>query len=226
MAGVQYSLTFLNNSSNTWDACVYQNDPDLGNPNVQSLAWFSKTAAPTTKILFSWTVDYSFVWSETGQLIPGVLFSASQNWDADLSSTNQVTFTKSGGAFTFQNQTKGPQGGTLYIGEDGTIPKNTASVGIGMSGSGVYVVQAQPNITATFTPHPVYYITFGTYTQGEVLDIGQITNDAQIAFPPNVYAMTAILNADNTWTIQPTSEVNSLFVAARKSSAKALWGQV
>jgi hypothetical protein len=205
MAGVKYSLTFVNYSSNTWDAAVYQKDPDLGVPNVQSLAWFAKTAAPTTKVVFSWTIDYSFVWSETGELVPGVMFNATQDWPANLDTQNKVTFTKDP-AYTFANQIQGPQPGILYISQDNTLPSKMASVGIGMSGSGVFAVQAQPNIQVSFTPHPQYWITFGQFTQGEVLDIGQVVGQAaQIQFPFNVYAITAILGPDNRWTVRPTS---------------------
>lgn len=196
-----YSLTFINNSNIEGDACVYQQDPDLGVENVQSLAWFTQAAAPTTTLEFDWSIDYSFVWSQTGNLVPGVVFTASQTWPADLSSTNQVTFTNDSGAFTFENQTKGAEEGSLYITEDSTIPVDVASVGIGMSGFGTFAVDAEPNYNLVFTPHPEYWITFGTYTQGEVMNISESTNSAQIEFPENVYAMTATLNADNTWTI-------------------------
>lgn len=224
MSGVEYSLYFVNNSTQTGDACIYQQDPDTNDPNVMSLAWFAKAAAPTTNVNFDWTIDYSFVWSETGTLVPGVMFTASQTWAADLSLTNEVQFTKNGGAYTFQNQTQGPQAGTLYVREDSTIPSNQASVGIGMSGSGTFAVQAQPNVTAMFTPHPEYWITFGSFVKGQVLDTTTITNAANIAFPANTYSMTAILNADNTWTVQSTSDVNAAFLEARKSDATARWG--
>jgi rhizosphere induced protein len=221
----QYSLIFVNNSTQTGSACVYQQDPDTTDPNVMSLAWFAKAAAPTTTLQFDWTVDYSFVWSETGTLKPGVMFTASQNLPADLSTSNQVQFTTAGGAYTFQNQSQGGQAGTLYVLEDNTIPPNQASVGIGMSGSGTFAVQAQPNITAEFTPHPEYWITFGNYTAGEVLDVTTITASANIAFPANTYSMTATLGSNNTWTVQSTADVNAAFVEARKKNPKALWGR-
>ncbi len=222
--GVNYTLIFQNNSSNLWTAAVYQNDPDINNPDVMSLAWFTKAAAPTTNVQFGWTIDYGFVWSETGTLTKGVVFTASQDWPADLTTTNRVGFTDENSAFTFQNQVEGPLPGTLSIVQDNTIPADTASVGVSMSGSGTYAVQAQPNITASFTPHPNYWITFGSYIQGEVMDIGQLTNAAEVAFPANVYSMTAILSATNTWSVHKTSDVNARFLAARKSDKQALWG--
>lgn len=199
----QYSVNFKNNSDMSGDACIYQTDPDITDPNVMSLAWFSKAAHPTTRVLFTWQVNYSFVWSNTGLLKPGVVFIASQAWDADLSMKNQVGFTYQANAHTFKDLTQGPRNGSLYINQDNSIPPQIASVGIGMSGSGTFVRQAEPNIDLVFTPHPEYWITFGTFTEGQVLDITEITHPAALEFPPNVYKLVATLNADNTWTVTP-----------------------
>lgn len=197
-----YQLYFVNNSTMSGSACVYQQDPNIGMPNVMSLAWFAKAANPNTKLMFQWNINYSFVWSQTGVLTPGVIFFASETVNADLSQNNKIGFSYQNDAFTFQKPpTQGSQTGTLYINQDGNIPPNTASVGVGMSGSGTFAVQAQPNILATFTPHPQYWITFGNYQQGQVMDVGTITGAKKIDFPPNVYVMTATLNSDNTWNV-------------------------
>lgn len=223
--GVTYTLIFQNNSTNRGSVCVYQEDPNIGNPNVQSLAWFAKRAAPTTRSIFTWSVDYSFIWAETGELIPGVLFAASQTWQADLTSTNQVTFSHAGEMYTFQNQQRGPQAGSLYIREDATVPLKQASVGIGMSGAGTFAVQAQPNFNLIFTPHPKYYITFGEFTPGEVLDITQITDKAEIRFPAGVTSMTAILLEDNSWKVMTTANANKRLMERRlRRQERALEG--
>jgi rhizosphere induced protein len=204
MAGsATYSLRFQNDSSFNGSAMIYQTDPGLGVPNVLSLAWFSRYAPPTKKVLFQWTLDYGFVWAETGTLVPGVMFVAAQYWPADLASSNAVTLTSQGGSCTFVNQKAGPRPGTLFINEDSTIPLKKVAVGIGMSGSGTFAVQAMPNFQLAFTPQPQYWIAFGDYAQGEVLDIGAMANAAAIRFPSGVYAMTAVLNKDGSWTVQP-----------------------
>ena len=221
MPGTQYSLRVVNQSTNFVDMCVYQDDPDLGVPDVMSLAWFAKPAYPSTTVNFRWTIDYSFVWSETGELIPGVFFDASQVWPADPSvvkpstadtAGNQVGYAHpSRSAYTFTSTpTSGAKVGTLYVKEASDLPLKQASVGIGMSGSGTFAVQAQPNMNLTFTPHPVYYLAAGTFAQGEVLDIGSITNSVRIAFPPGTFSMTATLQADNTWKVQNSALVNAL----------------
>jgi rhizosphere induced protein len=221
MTGTQYTLRVVNNSTNFVDMCVFQDDPDIGVPDVMSLAWFAKPTYPTTTVVFRWTVDYSFIWSETGTLKPGVFFDASQSWPADPSIVgvssdvkpgNQIGFAHpSPSAYTFiSTPTPGAQAGSLYIKQDQTVPLKRASVGIGMSGSGTFAVQAQPNMNLNFSPHPAYYLAAGTYTQGEVLDIGSISNPAEIRYPAGVFSLTAVLQEDNTWQIEPTSKSNAM----------------
>lgn len=118
--------------------------------------------------------------------------------------SNQVTLTYRNGAFTFDQLTRGPASGYFYIVQDRSLPAQAASVGIAMAGSPIYVVQAAPNINLTFTPHPTYWVTFGSYQPGQVLDLTQLVNvAAPVPFSANNRNMTAILNPDNTWTVKP-----------------------
>jgi hypothetical protein len=216
--GVGYALTVINKSTMAGNACVFQTSPDESDPGILSLAWFSKYVFPTTKVAFSWQIDYNFVWAQTGQLMPGVQFTASQDPEANLSTTNQITlmYDPVNKAYTFGAQGTGPKKDNLYILGDRTIPSiSDVAVGIGMSGSGTFAVQARPNIQHTFTPHPKYWLVFGKFTQGEVLDIGEITDAVEINFHPGVYSMTAVLELDNTWSIKPTAEALADFASVR-----------
>ena len=203
-SGTQYQVVFVNQSDIAGNACIYQQDPNLIMPDMFSLVWLAQ-AAKTTVVIFQWSIDYCFVWAHTGQLVPGIVFSASQVFPANLSTTNEVTFDKINGEYTFKNRAAGPTQGSLFIKETTNIPLNDAAVGIGMSGRGTFVVQAQPNINLDFTPQPEYWIAFGNYVQGEVIEPSQMSGQAQISFPPNVYSMTATFNPDYTWTIEPTT---------------------
>lgn len=205
MSATNYSINFYNNSTMPGNICVYQQDPDVTNPYVMSLAWFTKLTNPGTKASFTWGISYSFVWDETGQLIPGVIFDASQTLPASLLNNNSITLSKADGAYQFTNQASTSNTGTLYVNNEFTVPPLEASVGIGMSGAGTFVKQAQPNMTFDFTPHPEYWVTFGDFVKGEVLDITEITNNAPVIFPPNVYAMDVILDQSNRWTIKPSA---------------------
>lgn len=108
----------------------------------------------------------------------------------------------SNNAYTFNNLTKGSIAGALEIDEDDTVPLKRASVGIAMAGAGTFVRQAQPNLTLFFQPHPEYWITFGNYEPGEVLNITEITNKQKIEFEPGIFSVNAVLNKDNTWTVK------------------------
>lgn len=197
----KYTLTVKNNSRNFGNICVYQRQPDIDDPTLMSLAWFSESAHPTTLVQFSWTIDYAFIWDETGPLVPGVVFEASQTWSAGLTSNNSITLSSLQSALTFKDLITGGQPGTLYVHNDATVPFDTASVGVAMSGAGTFAKPAQPNRTYNFTPHPEYWVTFGEYEVGEVLDVGAITNAQKIVFSPNVYNANVTLNVDNTWTV-------------------------
>ncbi|GAA2971565.1 hypothetical protein [Actinokineospora diospyrosa] len=200
----QYSLTVTNNSTQFQDLCVYQKPVDLGVPNALSLAWLTAPAWPGTTVTFTWSLDYSFVWAQTGSLQPGVTFQAQQTVAADPENlaSNQIQYDYRQGAFTFLDgpSVGTPQLGSLYIRELNGIPANSATVGIGMSNAGTFAVQAQPNTNLVFTPHPEYWITAGTFTAGEVLDIEQITNEAAVPYD-GTFAMNAVLNSKNIWQI-------------------------
>jgi hypothetical protein len=206
-----YSLTVHNNSTNFFDMCMYQEQPDLSDYEALSLAWFSNPTYPSTHTTFTWNVDYSFVWSETGELSPGVHFAATQAWPADpnvvgvstpTNAGNQVSIVRDRNAYTFVSKgVAKAQPGTLYIAQDPSIPLRQAAVGIGMSGAGTFAVQAQPRLQLTFTPHPKYYLVAGSFQQGEVLDIGSLTNVLEIHFKPGVTTADVTLNEDNSWTV-------------------------
>ncbi|GAB3003909.1 hypothetical protein [Saccharothrix stipae] len=208
----KYSLTVSNESTQFQNLCVYQQPVDLGVRNAMSLAWLTAPAWPHTTVTFEWNVDYCFTWSYTGTLKPGVKFRAQEVRKAnpqDLTA-NQVLFDYADGAHRFLS---GRAFGTaeldtLYIRELPTVPADTAAVGIGMSNSGVFAVQAQPNENLVFTPHPSYWLTAGTYTHGEVLDIEQISNSVELQYDAG-FEMNAVLRPDNTWSVTTGSGVSN-----------------
>lgn len=197
-----YSLNVTNYSRKYGSFCVYQTAPDIDDPRLMSLGWLVTRAHPTTRVSFQWSIDYSFVWAETGLLVPGVVFDASQNRRADLTTSNSIDFTAERGEFTFANQVTGGNAGTLYVHNSSAVPFDMASVGIGMSGAGTFVKQAQPNLTYAFTPNPVYWVVFGDYEPGEVLDLEDMVHAQRIDFSPGVYHVDATLNLDNTWSVR------------------------
>jgi hypothetical protein len=216
MSDFTHTLFFVNNSSQpAMTACLYQ---VLRTPTAGSfpVAWLTKPAAPTTTVKFSWDVTYDFVWSQSGALLPGALVSASQTWQiSDTATRNQVTLTSGDDdALTFEDQTAGPAEGILTIVQNGTIPAGAASVGIGMAGAPICLAQAGPNLKTSFKPLSAYWLAFGAFSEGQVLDPSSIPNPKQIVFPANVHSMTATLGASNTWSVVPTSQINDSIAAA------------
>lgn len=199
-----YSLTVTNNSTQYQDLCVYQKPVDLGVANALSLAWLTAPAWPGTTVRFAWSLDYSFVWSQTGSLQPGVTFQAQQTVAAnpDDLNNNQIQLDYRDGAFRFVpgSAAGSAELGNLYVRQLSTIPTATATVGIGMSNAGVFAVQAQPNINLVFSPHPEYWLTAGTFTPGEVLAFEEITNEAAVPYD-GTFDMVAKLSSTNLWTI-------------------------
>lgn len=209
----QYTLTVKNDSTLSGSVCVYQTKPQNAPTNLYSLAWLAKKCHQGTELMFEWSIDYTFNWCQTGLLIPGVRFQASETQGAEPQNVNKNTvgFTSEDGAYKFTtvNLLDHVSPGSLGIFTDGTIPNNDASLGIGMGGKPAFAVNATPNYRYTFTPHPQYYVVFGEFTQGEVIDLNQCTNAYQINFPVNVYSKSLTLNSDNTWSESSLREFNS-----------------
>ncbi|MEH0832992.1 RhiA [Pectobacterium cacticida] len=196
----QYSVEFINHSSNSGNVAIFQKAPDQKARNIFSLAWFSKFVNPNVHETFRWNIDYSFVWSDTGEVKPGVIFEGGEEIPANLQSANTITLDYNGGYFFGPTSFTG-QAGSLYIDESGNVPLKQAAVGIGMSNAGTFVQAAQPNLHIEFIPHPSYWIVFGNYEEGEILDIEQISDAVELVFEPNIYDVVATLQQNNTWTI-------------------------
>ncbi|MDR1622663.1 MAG: hypothetical protein LBS00_09840 [Synergistaceae bacterium] len=202
----QYTLQITNNSTHYGSLCVYATpvDPDKIQFDLRSLAWFSKAANPNTSVTFSWPLQYSFVWSETGKLVPAVTFIASESQDADPSdaNSNRAYFDIQGGAYKFgqPSSAKPAAPGTLAITTSGSIPDSKAAIGVGIGGKPALVVNAAPNYMYTFIPKIKYWVAFGNFIEGEVLDLNAMTSIHEISYPVNEYVKSVILNADNTWS--------------------------
>jgi hypothetical protein len=201
-----YSLQVKNDSPMPGYVCVYTTSPDTQQvqQNLRSMAWFSKSLNPNSLATFTWNLDFSFAWAETGDLVPGVHFAAGQIIQADPSSANnKAYFDVQNEAYTFGDPSKAvnPSPGALIIATSGKIPHARASIGIGINGKAALAVNATPNYNFTFIPKIKYWAVFGTFKEGVVLDLNSMVNRAcEISFPPNQYAVKVALQGDNTWS--------------------------
>lgn len=206
--GTAYTVTVTNNSAGLADFCVYQSTESPQVPNAKSLAWLTRSAPPSSAVRFNWNLDYSFVWGN-GTPAPGSVFQPGQVLSADptVRAEQQAELDYAAGQYLLARNrfVADPQPGNLYIRELSSLPiGDDALVGIGMSGAGTHVVPTLPNQNLVFAARPTYFIAAGTFAQGEVLDVEEVTGgSAALSFPPGVFELAATLNADNTWTVRP-----------------------
>lgn len=197
----QLQLMLVNNSGKPGNLIIFQR---YGNtPN--SLAWVSKYAYPGTQFAFRWDPwSYCYVWSGSGNLGPGIEFDAAQTVPASPTDTNLVPFSYDAEhkTFFFGAPERGPQQGVFTIRSDVTVPPNSAVVGIGMAGKATFLTNAQPNFNVAIEPRATYWVAFGNYKQGELIEDVDAIKAVQVTFPPRVVAMTATVAADGSWTIE------------------------
>jgi hypothetical protein len=192
----QYSLTCINRSSSSGSFAVFQKPP--ATPVSFPLAWLTRSAAPSAEVTFTWSVDYSFVWSETGVINSGVNFSGRQVIPADPDKLNTVELAVDNyGATYFKPPSGSGTAGTLTVVQDAEVVPDRTSVGIGMSGSGTTVVPAAPNKTAVFRLHPNYWVVFGNYQAGEVIDVEDTTGAVEVTYPDGITSRTVTIGQND-----------------------------
>ncbi|MBJ6369274.1 hypothetical protein [Snuella sedimenti] len=213
--GTQYNLVCKNNSTVPWVFYVYQTMPTQPS-DVFSLAWFASPykISPGSSITFSWSIDYSFVWGNTGTVTPGVNYDAGGIVDCSLTGENMTTFSLDNNAPQLSTPVKGGQAGSLTINEASNVPNSIFSTGIGMSGQGSFVQQALANATQVYTPEPKYWIAAANEMQMGVVLAQDITQNAELKFPANVYTLYATLDDQQLWTVsQSKPALNEVPVA-------------
>ena len=197
--GTQYQINFINNSSNAGSFMVFQQHPDMNLPDSVPLAWFTKYVHPNTQGLFSWKTGFDFAWLEQKSLAADITSVTFQCIPTNLETNNVALLTYDGG-YNFVIQPDSGIAGSLYIRTDNTIGPYEVKVGVGMSGAPVFLVPSMPNMDMTFTPNPQYWIAFGEYEKGQVVNAKEITNLLQVEFPEGITTVNVVLNPDNTWT--------------------------
>lgn len=200
-ACVEYSVRVKNEGSGAWKFVVYQKPPT---EDAEILAWLvsSFRIGEGSEVTFSWNPDYQFVWTSTVVFKPGINIRSAGYMECNSDGNNLTNFTVMDDTPAFSEATAGAEKGTLKIIDGEDVPPNTFSVGVAMSKKGIYVENAGPNLTHSFTPTPSYWvIPTDEVNEGDVLDIKTATQTAELNYPPNVYNLTATLKSDNTWKI-------------------------
>jgi len=206
--GDSYTIYFLNRTNDTGTVCLYQRDDRMSN-NVMPLAWFTQSTPPQYLHRFDWRTDkYEFFWAETGVLTPGVVVYPRDVEFANEIYANSITLSGSApGNLRFGNWGSGAGFQSFDINSAASIPPDTASVGMTMSGAPAYVVQAQPGTRNTFAMadrySTSYWLTFGDYQAGQVLDVSKIPFAEEIRFFGRSNAVDVELIPGHRFSVRP-----------------------
>lgn len=199
----RHSLICVNNSNLIGSFAVFQQPRRITMPGqLFPLAWLARAAHPGTIVAFEWSSDYCFAWSATGELKPGVNFVGTEVIPADFDRLNSVRLgTDNFGASLFSPPDGNGTPGYLTIRQLASINPNEISIGVGMSGSATCAIQAGPNLTGSFRPEPNYWVMFGNYQAGDVLDPRTLTGAQEVTYGGSLTERTATLGLDNLITI-------------------------
>lgn len=207
----EYSIVFVNKSTQAGTACLYQGteplilQPDADQSELFTLAWFTKKTNPNTKVKFGWNYEFCFVWDDLIDAEPGRVVDAGETVKCDaFTDNNFIRIEKANGAYRFKGPGNLERMG-LFVHSENTVPHKEAVAGIGMAGSGTFVRYMAPNMMYAFMlrSRPQYFIAFGDFETGQILDVEKLPCTQEVTFPPNVYSMLVTLHEDNTWTVVP-----------------------
>jgi hypothetical protein len=211
----QYSLLLHNQSTRPGYFCVYATavNPQQVQHDLRTLAWATYPANPNGDVEFDWLMNYSFSWCKTGVLTNGVIYKASAHLSTDPGNaqTNRAYLDKNDYGYNLINDSKAnaPYPGGMAITTSGLIVNNDVSIGIGIDGNPVLAVLATPNYTFTFFPDLKYWVAFGDYKKGQVLDLNSMSTVQELNFVDNVYALDITLSSSNTWTVKTLTQLNA-----------------
>lgn len=196
-----YVLHCVNNSTSDWIFYVYQTMPNQPS-HIFSLAWLASPykLQVGSSISFSWEPDYSFVWSHTGVLSPGIIFQSSGIQPCNLTDRNQTTFNLNHNHPQLKATSSEGQNNILTINIALNVPEHTFSTGIGMSNYGIFVQQASANIKQVYIPNTTIWIAATTYMYpGRVLSL-PVSLAQSFEFKDGNRKLRAVFGKDNTWT--------------------------
>lgn len=208
-----YSLTVTNNSElRTPTFAVFAVLPEFKSPESISLAWLTQRINNPDSYKFSWQMAWEFAWAATGTE-EGHEWSGWGSLAADpgVPDKCRASFDYDGATWSLTYLDGVPDLKTLRIVDTPRIPRPSvqpSSVGIKLNGKAVCAIDAGPNLEQVFTLHPTYYISAGTYVEGQMLSAASITDFQEIAYTGGNHALTATLTADNRWVVRPSSTVN------------------
>jgi len=200
------NLQLFNKSSLLGNFCIFAK-PRTGVPNggkVYPIAFLVEPVPPQKSHTFTWNTEKCFIFDQDESLIPGRNFFPGGL--LDCRSNNRVTLDYTvidGYRFTDAVNDKSLPDGALTIRPVSAVPFSHVNVGIGMDHTPLYATQAVPNAESLFVhDQPIYYISFGKMTPGEILEPANLPVQAKFEFPKGIDTMFVTFNQDNTFTFE------------------------
>jgi hypothetical protein len=207
-----YTLTVVNDSElGNPDFAIFTSLPLVADYASLSCAWLVQQIDDNNTYTFTWDIQWGFAWSATGTNT-GVQWAASGSLPADPLSQAECAATFGyNGDFQLLPATGTPDGQTLTITDSPQVPipsDQPSSVGVTLGGSPACVTNAGPNLTQVYTLHPTYYIDAGQYVKGQMVDGTSLTRFQALEYAAGVYALTATIDADNNWSVEPSAGID------------------
>jgi hypothetical protein len=220
----QYSVTLRNQSTRGGTFCLYATaiDPQQAQDDLRSLAWVTHPANPNVRVDFKWLVNYSLSWSQTGSFAgQKVIYIASEDIPADpmspqsskayLDNDNHGYMLLSG-----DPRARAAYPGALAITCGNNVAPNEAAIGIGINGDPILAVPATPNYIFTFFTNLKYWVAFGDFQQGEVIDVNSMTGIYELDFSGAVHHLDITLDSSNEWNVTTLAQLNERIRKAQK----------
>ncbi|MDO5969867.1 hypothetical protein Q4Q35_08605 [Flavivirga aquimarina] len=155
-------------------------------------------------ITFTWSLNDSFWWLNTGKLQADVIPKSGGSVSASLTSNNSTTFNIENNTPQFSTPVSGTPSDAFLIMGGNNIPNFTFSTGIGMSNFATCIKQTYVNTSQEFDSNTTYWVAATTSQKqvSETLSLTNISNTETFSFPLNTYNLTATLGEDNIWSIK------------------------
>jgi rhizosphere induced protein len=208
-----FSLTVINDSElpNPTFA-VFAAVPNESDYNTLAMAWLTMQIDQNNQYVFTWDMEWAFAWAARGTA-DDIQWTGSGSLPADPDAPRGCAAELSyNGDFQLTPTTGTPTGDTLSIIDDPSVPlpsQQPSSVAVTLSGSPVCVTNAGPDLHQTFTLHPTYYIEAGEYVKGQMFDQSSVTGFQELTYEDGITALTATLQADETWEIKASDGVDA-----------------
>lgn len=201
------TVQVVNNSGMPTTAYVFVTSPQ--NNELQSTAWLAQQVYPGEPAALKWDFSTQLMWG-TGSPFPGTTFDSQQTLTMPPAGPGQsgtAELAAANGSYSLVNTPAGGAPyGSLAVQSSQSVPVNNLTLALGISGAPALLAPAFPNQTTTFpTTGLTYWLSTSPFIQaGQVVDTFSVSNAVQLNFPPGVGELTATLDLDGTWTIQPS----------------------